>query len=88
MKQPFIFYRLPRVQEELGLKHTAIFDRVAKKLLTKSVPLGGRATGWPSHELDAIKKAMLAGATEAQLRELVISLEAKRKSGAPMQAAA
>jgi len=44
------------------------------------VPLGGRAVGFPSIELDAIAAAMLAGRTNDELRALVRQLEAQRKN--------
>jgi prophage regulatory protein len=35
--------------------------------------------GWPSDEVIAVNKARIAGATDAQLRELIIRLHEKRK---------
>jgi prophage regulatory protein len=42
--------------------------------------LGGRAVGWPEHEVAALIAARIAGKPEREVRELVAKLEAARKA--------
>ena len=47
-------------------------------LFTKPVPIGQRSVGWPDYEVVAINAARIAGKSEAEIRELVNRLHAKR----------
>ena len=47
-------------------------------LFTKPVAIGGRAVAWPESECQTIQNATVAGATTAELRELVTRLHAER----------
>ena len=47
-------------------------------LFTKPVPIGERSVGWPDYEVKAINSARIAGKTEADIRDLVNRLHAKR----------
>jgi len=78
--QTITFERLPSVKARFGFCRSTVYNRVADKLLPEPVPLGGRAVGFPSIELDAIAAAMLAGRTNDELRALVRQLEAQRKN--------
>jgi prophage regulatory protein len=44
--------RLPEVQAKTGLKHTAIYDRIAKNKFPRPVPLGTQARGFVESEID------------------------------------
>jgi len=48
-------------------------------LWTKQVSLGPRAVGWPANEVTALNAARISGKTDAEIRELVLKLEAARK---------
>lgn len=71
--------RRPAVSSRLGLKRSTIYDHASKGLITRAVQIGPRAVGWPSHEIDAISTARIAGKTEAEIKSLVVSLTAARK---------
>ena len=72
--------RLPAVKESTGLSRSTIYLRIATGAFTHPVSLGGRAVGWPAHEIAALNAARIAGKLEAEIRELVTKLEAARKS--------
>lgn len=79
--------RMPAVKAETGHRsHASIYSAVNAGLFTKPVPIGQRAVGWPSGEVQAINAARIAGHTEDQIRELVKALHAKRKLVATPQA--
>jgi prophage regulatory protein len=74
--------RLPAVKECTGLSRSTIYLRIAHGLLTHPVSLGGRAVGWPTHEVAALNAARISGKPDAEIRELIARLEAARKAAA------
>jgi prophage regulatory protein len=45
--------RLPIVEAKTGLKHSAIYQRIAEGTFPAQVPLGAKAVGWIEAEVDA-----------------------------------
>lgn len=72
--------RFPAVKAETGHSHSTHYLRISQGLFTKPVSLGARAVGWPSNEVAAINAARIAGKTDDEIRELVVKLEAARKT--------
>ena len=54
--------------------------------MTPPVNLGGRSVGWPEHEIAAINAALIAGKSEAEIKELVKKLTADRKNSCEVAA--
>ena len=72
-------WRIQVVKAATGYRSTAsIYNNINAGLWTKPVRIGQRSLGWPSDEVVAVNKARVAGATDEQLRQLVIRLHAKR----------
>ena len=72
-------WRIQVVKAATGYRSTAsIYYNINAGLWTKPVRIGQRSVGWPSDEVVAVNKARVAGATDEQLRQLVIRLHAKR----------
>jgi prophage regulatory protein len=61
-----------------GYSRSTIYVRIAQGLWTKPVSLGPRAVGWPASDIEALNAARISGKTDAQIRELVQALHAKR----------
>ncbi len=72
--------RLPTVMERVGLKRTAIYDRINSGLFTAPIKLGPRASVWPAHEVDACNDAVIKGKTPDEIKALVQQLHAQRQS--------
>jgi prophage regulatory protein len=71
--------RMPAVKAETGHRsHASIYTAIKAGLFTKAVPIGERSVGWPDYEVKAINQARIAGQTDAQIKELVDRLHAKR----------
>ena len=71
--------RMPAVKAETGHKsHASIYTAIKAGLFTQPVPIGERSVGWPDYEVVAINRARIAGQSEAEIRELVKRLHAKR----------
>jgi len=62
-----------------GLSRSTIYLRIEQGMFTKPVSLGGRAVGWPAHEVETLNAARIAGKSDAEVRELVMRLETSRK---------
>lgn len=71
--------RMPAVKAETGHRSDAsIYNAIKAGLFTTGVPIGVRSKGWPDYEVRAINAARIAGKSEAEIRELVKTLHAKR----------
>ena len=74
--------RLPEVKRVLGHRSDAsVYNAIRDGLFTTGVAIGRRAKGWPDYEIQTIAAALVAGKTEAELRELVKRLHSKRSQG-------
>jgi prophage regulatory protein len=74
--------RLPAVKIATGLSRSTLYLRIANGVFTHPVNLGGRAVGWPSHEVAALNAARIAGKPDSEIRELATQLESARKVAA------
>ncbi len=70
--------RLPAVLKRRGRSRSAHYADIKAGLFVKPVKLGLRASGTPDDEVDALVAATIAGKSEAELRALVIKLQAAR----------
>jgi prophage regulatory protein len=55
-----------------------VLNHVSKGLLPKPIRVTARTIRWPESELIEIHEALIAGATQDQVRALVKDLEARR----------
>lgn len=75
--------RMPGVKAETGHRsHASIYSAIKAGLFTTGVAIGQRSRGWPLHEVQAINAARIAGKSDAEIRELVKNLHAKRNQPA------
>lgn len=72
--------RLPIVKAETGASRSTIYLRIQQGLWPKPVKLGPRSVAWPASEVAALNAARIAGMADAEIRVLVATLEADRKS--------
>jgi prophage regulatory protein len=70
--------RRAMVKASSGLPNSTMHARILSGLFPKPVRLGPRSVGWPSHEIDEINKARIAGKSDDEIRFLVSKLEAAR----------
>lgn len=74
--------RLPAVKAQSGASRSTIYLRIQQGLWPKPVKLGPRSVGWPASEVSALNAARIAGMVDTEIRALVATLEAARKSAA------
>lgn len=71
--------RMPHLLQRTAESRTAIYCGIRRGTFPSPVKLGGpRAVGWPAHEIDAVVRARIAGATDDQIKALVARLHAQR----------
>ena len=71
-------YRRPVVQQLTGDSRSTTYRKIGKGLFTKPVKIGGDRVAWPANEIEALNKARIAGKSDAEIKALVIELEAAR----------
>ena len=74
--------RLPAVKVVTGNSRSTLYLRISQGLFVKPVKLGPRAVGFPQNEVAAINSARIAGKSDEEIRQLVLTLEAARKDAA------
>lgn len=74
----FRIEREPAARSRLGDCHTVFYENITEGLITRGVKISARAVGWPAHEIDALVKARIAGASKAEIKSLVERLHADR----------
>ena len=74
--------RLPQALAQTGDSRSTHYLKIIRGLMTQPVRLGERAVGWPKHEIDAILNARIAGKSDEEIRDLVVTLEVARKAAA------
>jgi prophage regulatory protein len=74
----FKILRRPETQNRTGLGRSALYAREKDGRFPKAVKIGPRLAGHPEHEVDAWVQAVIRGATDDELRELVKALHAQR----------
>ena len=70
--------RLPAVLIKRGCKRAHLYALMKVGLFPPPVK-DGRASSWPSNEVDATNAAIIAGLPEDRVRQLVVQLVASRK---------
>jgi prophage regulatory protein len=73
-----IFLRLGDVCKAKGCGKSSLYGEIQEGLFTPPVKTGKRASAWPSHEVEALNKARMAGKTEAEIKQIVSYLLAAR----------
>jgi prophage regulatory protein len=72
--------RLPNILRRFGKSRSTLYRDIESGLFPRPIKLGARAIGWPLHEIDAVIKATVEGASSEELRDLVRTLVAARSA--------
>jgi prophage regulatory protein len=63
----------------LKMSRSSLYKKIDQGLWPKPIQLGARAVGWLSNENEQVLAAMIAGQSQDQIKQLVITLVEKRK---------
>ena len=69
------------VAAHLGMARSSVWGCVREGTLTAPIRRGPKWSRWPSDEVDRIERAITAGASDDELRELVKELTEARSAG-------
>ena len=72
--------RRRQVEAETGYSRSTIYLRISQGLWPRPVSLGARAVGWPAGEVTALNAARIASKSDADIRALVVRLQAARSA--------
>jgi prophage regulatory protein len=73
-----ILLRKPTVLSMTGFGTTTLYERIKAGLFTRPIRIGARLSAWRASEVDEINRAIVAGKTDAEIRDLVKTLENAR----------
>lgn len=79
---PTFLLTLREVLARTGPKKSAHYLAIKNGLFVKPVSISKRSRRYPDFEVDAIIAARIAGKPDAEIRALVVALEAARKAAA------
>lgn len=71
--------RRPEVLNRLQVSRSTLYKKIEKGLWPKPISLGSRAVAWISTENEQVLAAMIAGQSQEEIKQLVKTLEDKRK---------
>jgi prophage regulatory protein len=77
------FTRLPDLLARRGDSRSNAYRDIADGLWTQPIKLGPRYSAWPTHEVEALIAARIAGASHDEIRALVRSLMIQRRQLMP-----
>jgi len=76
----FTIERKAEVLVRIGLSRSTFYNRINKGLWVPPISLGDRAVGFLKHETDQILASYIRGASNDEIKVLVISLVAARQN--------
>lgn len=79
---PIQYLRINEVIKICGLPKSSFYEKVKLGLMPPPISLGLRAVAWVNFEIDAVNKALLAGATKDEIKALVVKLVEQRQQAA------
>jgi prophage regulatory protein len=68
------------VLDKIRISRSTLYLRIQQGLFVPPISLGKRSVGWMEHETDAILNAYASGQSEAEIKDLVRSIVASRRS--------
>ena len=71
--------RRPEVLNRLQFSRSTLYKKIEQGLWPKPISLGSRAVAWISTENEQVLAAMIAGQSQEEIKQLVKTLEDKRK---------
>lgn len=74
--------KIQTITDVFGLGLSTVYDHTAQGLFPPPIKIGPRASAWIQDEAKAVLDARIAGASDAEIRELVARLVEARKQPA------
>ena len=71
--------RMKQAIEKTGLSRSSIYNLMADGQFPRSIKISERAAGWVEDDIEAYLAAVISGKGREHVKELVASINAKRK---------
>lgn len=71
--------RLPDVARKLGVCRATLYNKIKEGIFPVPVGIGTRSVAWPSYEVDAMIRFMVAGMSKRELSEQSRKLVGERR---------
>jgi len=78
MQETITLLRIDTVISRRGRSRPQLYIDIKRGTMTPPVRLGAKLSAWPSHEVDALNRAEIGGASAEELRSLVQQLLEQR----------
>lgn len=72
-------FKIPVVLDIFSKSKSGLYLDIKDGTFPPAISTGKKSKGWPSHEVEAILRARIAGKSETEIRELVADLIADRQ---------
>ena len=79
---PNALLRTPDVCAVTGMARPTLYEAMAKGLIPRPIKLCEKSSAWPASECNAVLAARIRGASDDEIRALVVELTEARKSAA------
>jgi prophage regulatory protein len=79
LRAALVILRRKQLEARTGRSKSSLYADIQAGLFVEPIRIGARAVGWLEHEADTIIAARAAGASDTEIRALVIELLAARK---------
>lgn len=74
----YCLLRRTAVEQITGYSRSTIYRKIKCGLFSRPISIGGDRVAWPQSEVEALNKARIAGKSDAEIKQLVVELEAAR----------
>lgn len=71
--------RAPKVGDLRGYGRSQVYTDVARGILPPPIRRSRKMSVWPAHEIEAVNRAEIAGASQEEIKRLVLNLVAQRQ---------
>ncbi|HDZ07746.1 helix-turn-helix transcriptional regulator [Pseudohongiella sp.] len=78
---PIHLLRMPDVTKRMGVSKATIYNMINEGTFPPPVKLGERTSVFPEHEVAKLQTAIIAGASNEEVKQIVISIQETRKFG-------
>lgn len=80
MNRPLSVEKCPQVMARMCLSRSGLYARTKSGEFPPPIKIGKRASAWPSHEVDAVLAARIAGMSDESIKSLVRELVKARQT--------
>jgi prophage regulatory protein len=81
---PINLLRLPDVIKRMGVSKATIYNMINEGTFPVPVKMGARTSVFPEHEVVKLQYAIIAGASNEEVKKIVMDMQEMRKCSCPI----